>query len=203
MTVQNGDVLKITAVLTFATGDVAENIYYLKAVIAAPLTDAQAVNYAETYLDDMYTQVQDYISNSLTLGTCPVDKIEWDGEKWEVVENVGLATPDVTLADTGSLLPYQNAPMALGQTSRPKSNGKKFLMGFTEDSQAGGLLISAAVTALAAYATEWINGYYIGVANELVAGIVRTAVNEFLEFTLGEVSNGIFTQRRRRQGVGA
>lgn len=203
MTVSPGDILKVTWQATLGSGTIVQNVYHLRSVLVSGRSDANVVADMEQWLEDVYDELVTYMKSSITQDPCSVDVVEWDGTKWEIVHNVGLATPTIAYADTAAILPQQCAAFALFNTARPKSNGRKFIPAFTEAGVENGFLIAGALTAMAAYAAAVLAGYEIAPLDYYVTGIVREAADLFLDFTLAVVVDTVFTQRRRTPGVGA
>lgn len=202
MTVNNGDVLKIAYQAILPSGTYVQNVYYLEAQLAAPQADASVLTAIETWLEDVYDDVRTSMKSTITQDLCAVDKIAWDGSKWAVTDNLGYVLPSITYTLTDEMLPQMDAAFVLFHTDRPKSNGKKFLAGYTEAMQSDGYLIAGALTSLAAYAAEVLAGIFLGPLNDLVSGVPREAADVFLPFALAVATDLMMTQRRRRQGVG-
>lgn len=204
MTIQNGDILKITyETEMIPTTSIFQNIYYLKFHSIGTIPDVTALSDIEGWLEAAYGEVETDIKSTLTQNLCPVDIIEWDTDQWVVSRNVGYVDPTLTFGDITEMLPQQSAPFALFKTDRPKSNGKKFLAGYCELSSGGGYLESAPLIALAAYASEILNGITIDLDTFYTAGVPRTGSDVWLDFALAVVTNLIRTQRRRVPGVGS
>lgn len=202
MTINPADVLKITFEMTYPDGSICQNGYYMKLISSSGITDAVCIGLIEDWLEDCYTEIDDFIQSGMTIQPCNVDLIEWDTDKWVISRNVGYANPTVTFTPVDELLPRQCSAFFLGKTDRPKSNGRKFIAGFTEASTVTSFLSAAALTAMAAYAAEVIAGEYVDPFLRLAAGIVREAANEWLEYQSAVVTDTMFTQRRRVRGVG-
>jgi len=202
MSVSNGDILKVAYEATLPSGTIVQNVYHLEAHFAAPYGDAAILTAIEAWLEDVYGDVAGSMKSTITTNLCAVDKVAWDGAKWAVTANVGFVLPTIAYAETGETLPQMDAAFAQFLTDRPKSSGKKFLAGYGEAQQDGGILIGAALTDLGLYAQEVLNGIFLQPLNDLVTGVPRSSADVFLPFLLGVVTDLMMTQRRRRQGVG-
>jgi hypothetical protein len=205
MTVNNGDILKVVYEVTLYDGTIAQNVYYLIADLIAPQADLSVVNGIELWIEAMYAEVEHLVVDDTIQNICSVHEVEWNAvlALWEVTRFVGYFTPTINYSNVGEALPNQVSPFATFLTSRPKSRGRKFLYAWGETTQAFGYLGGPDLTALGLYADEVLDNVVLGPLNELIAGVVRTAVNEFLQFTGAVVTNVLGTQRRRRPGVGA
>lgn len=205
MAVSDGDILKTTFEVTLDDGSIAQNVYYHRADLLFPLTDAAALSGIEIYLENAYTQLTAELVNTINQNLCTLQQIEWNsGESiWEVTRLVGYFTPTIVFNNATEGLPNQSSAFATFLTLRPRSFGRKFIMPFGEDRQAGTYLISAALTAMADYADDVLTAIPIAALEYLIPGIPRTGVELFLDFTGAVVTNVLGSQRRRRPGVGA
>lgn len=203
MSVSNGEILKVVYESAMVpTSSIFQNVYYLKLHTIGSRSDAGVLADMEQWLEDCYTEIDNDIKSTITQNLCSVDVIEWDTDEWVVARNIGYVDPTIVFGDTTEMLPQQSAPLALFKTARPKSNGRKFLAGYCENASSGGYLVTASLTALAAYAAEVLAGYTVDLDTYYTTGIPRTGVNTWLDFTLAVVTNLIRTQRRRVPGVG-
>lgn len=202
MTINNGDVLKIAYEATLPSNTIVQNVYHLEAHITAPQTDYLILTAVEAWLEDVYDDVAGSMKSTIVQNLCPVDIVAWDGTKWAVAENIGYVLPTIAYAEAGEALPQMDAAFVLFHTDRPKSNGKKFLAGYGEAQQAGGILTGPALTDLALFAAEVLGGINLAPLNDLVSGVPREAADVFLPFALAVATDLMMTQRRRRQGVG-
>ena len=202
MTVENGDILKVTTEFTLPSGTITQNIYHLRAQLAAPQADLSVQNAVEVWIEDIYAELEAATKSTVVANLCSIDKVEWDGSKWEVVANVGVFTPAFTPTAIQDIMPDQISPFIIYQTTRPKTKGKKFHFGFTENDFSGAFYTPALVNALVAAAAEVLAGIFLGPLNDLVPGVPRSTVNIFYDFMSAVVTNVTGTQRRRRPGVG-
>jgi hypothetical protein len=203
MSVSNGEILKVTYETEMvATDTIFQNVYYLKFHTIGTRSDAAVLADLESWIEDAHGEIDEFVKSTMQQNLCAVDVIAWDTDEWVVDRNIGYIDPTLTFADTGEMLPQQSAWFALFKTARPKSNGKKYLAGMCEASSGGGYLTSPALTGLAAYAAEILNGISIDLDTYYTAGVPRTGVNTWLDFTLAVVGSLIRTQRRRVPGVG-
>lgn len=206
MALTNLEILKVTyeAVIS-ATDTIFQNVYYLQFHTIGSRGDTIVLDDIETWLEDVYGEIDQDINEGVLQSLCSVDVIEWDSQdnEWVTARNVGLVNPTLTFTDINPRLPQQSAPFALFKTARPKSMGKKFLCGYTEETSNGGLLLALALQSLAGYASEVLNGISIDLDTFYITGVPRTGFDVWLPFTLAVVTDLIRTQRRRVPGVGA
>jgi hypothetical protein len=100
-------------------------------------------------------------------------------------------------------LPYQVAALVTFKTATTQHPGKKYLGGFTEDTNAGdGILTSGLLTELAAYAAVLLNGVTVEGA-EFMFGNYNYALTRWAIWIAGAVDALWSTQRRRKTGIGS
>jgi hypothetical protein len=205
MSVDNGDILRGVVEMNYGGGEVAQNVYHWKANLTASWNNAAALGAMTTHIETMYGQLVNQIADTVTMGTLNVYKVVWDSVEgqWVVDEWIGEAVPDVTFLATDDALPNQNAATISANTMRPKSRGRKFIPGLTDLSAVGSDIISGVLPHLVDFATDWLSDIVLGFDGELVSGIVRTAFEEFLPFTLATVNSVMGSMRTRKPGVGA
>lgn len=202
MTVSNGDIIKLVVEGLLDEGSIVQNVYYLLAELAAPQADQSILNALETWVESAYGNLTVEMSNTVSFNDIVADIIEWDTDHWETTYHIGTEDIDTVPAGTGDPFPNQVSAFATFNTTRPKSKGRKFLFPFDEGGALGSYLTSPAVASIVDYAADILTTIVLGPFNELVPGIVRSGVNEFLEFRSAVVTNVLGTQRRRRPGVG-
>ena len=205
MTVLNDTVLRAVAELVFPDNNIAQMVFWFLSDFVANQSDNDVANAIEQYIDDFLTPVDDWIKSTMTIAQTEVNEMEWNAteEVWEVSRFVGLIEPAVTFTETGELLPYQSCPVLVGNTSRPKSRGRKSIPGFTEISQSATQLVPSALTSLASALAVYLADETISAGNELIVGVASTVTGTFLPFSDGVIDSTLGTQRRRKPGVGA
>lgn len=204
MSVSDNQVLKAVLELVYPNGQIAQNVFWFLTEFAATQQTQDVLDAIETYMEDFYTPITDYIKANLTDNPGDVSRMLWNDtlDKWEVAEDLGQVTPAVPHTSNQQLLPHQVAPYVVGNTERPKSRGRKFLIGLTEDATEGGTLVPLAATALGLVLNYYLADELISAGNELIVGVASTVTGQFLPFTDGEAVDVVGTQRRRRLGVG-
>lgn len=204
MAVENGDILKVTQAITLGDGSIAQNVYYLRAALAGSYGDATVVTAIADWMDDAYGEVSASLPNDFAHRLSQVDEVQFNATsgEWEVVRTLGYYTATFALSALADPLQNASSATAVFNTSRPKSRGRKAMFPFDEGSQGAGYLESAALTRMAAYAAEVLDGIVLAPLNTLVAGVIRAGVDTFLDFIVGSVTNVLGTQRTRKPGVG-
>lgn len=205
MTITSGDILRTSVNFTLDDGTLYQNIYHHRRVGYGIITDATHITIINDWAEAMYLEIAPSVSVGVVSALSSVDRILWDGAAWEVVENIGVFTPDFTgIQGTVIALPNQVSPFVTFKTARPKTVGRKFLFPLTESAIASAVLSAPVVAEIVAYADDAVNNVVVSAPLDyLVPGVPRTGVNEFVDFTLALVTNLVGTQRRRRRGYGA
>lgn len=206
MTILAGDILRTSMNFLLGDGSLYQNVYHHRRIgPGLIITDAVHVAAISSWAETMYSELEAHVSSAVVEQLSSVDRVEWDGAKWEVTENIGTFlisfTPQVTPTVA---MPNQVSAFVTFKTQRPQTVGRKFLFPLTETDFASGIINAAAVTAIVAYADDAVNNITVEVPLDfLVPGVVRTTVDSFEDFTLALVTNISGTQRRRRRGHGA
>lgn len=198
-----GDIVRTSVNFTMPGNILYQNIYHHIFDGTGGVSDAAVVADIKAWADAMYSQIDEDISQSATEQLSSVDRVDWSGTEWEVVENIGVFTPEVTQAEAGHMSANQVSMFITFKTDRPKSVGRKFLFPTPEAHQAAGVIDGDLLARLVNFADDAVNDITIDVLNVLHPGIVRTGVNQFLLFQVAIVTDLVGTQRRRRPGYGA
>lgn len=203
MTLILDDITRTTIGFTLGDGTICQNIFHHYYTGITGITDATALIRLEEWTEDMYAEIAGMVKNDVSVNLCQVDVVAFVVDQWEVSRNVGTFAPAFTPTGTAEMLPNMDSAFVTFKTLRPRSVGRKFVLPFEEAWQAGSYLVAGAVTDMVAWADDALADIYLGPVNDLHPGIIRTGVDQFLEFTLAIVTNVLGTQRRRRPGVGA
>lgn len=203
MTVVAGDILRTTVNFALGDGSQYQNVFHHQRTGIAIIGDPSHVSTLKAWAEAMYAELVDIVKNNVVEQLSFVDKVDWSGTAWEVVENIGTFTPTFAPTAVGDALPNQVSPFVVFKTARPKSVGRKFLFPLTEAEQDAGIMIAGAVAAIVQWADDAVNDVTLTAGNFLVPGIPRTGVDSWLEFTVAIVTDLVGTQRRRRPGTGS
>lgn len=208
MAVTDGDVLKVVLSIAMPNLQVGANVYYWR--LDDPVPDspsaAQILSAINSKLTDMTNQIDQEISDEYNFDTATVEKVEWDGTKWETVENVGQTLIDIDGTQAPDAVPHGCAMVVTARTSRPQTRARKFLPGVygtgTEDSTLAGTVI----TALGNYGLAWLGAQSVVGSAELVPAVTSVSgptAGTLFPLVLAIVSSIIGYQRRRKPGVGS
>jgi hypothetical protein len=198
--IDQGDIIRVVLRQTLDARSDIQNVIHWQCAEPGGITNAQCLEDAADWWDDILDQVESFQSTDLTY-----DEIYCYNE----TKGAPVGTTDVAGHENGSLvgqelLPAQVAGGFYGLTNISRVVGKKFFSGFTEaHSDADGLMTSSLLSALTnAAAIIWdasisYNGHnWAGGVFRRLAGTLAPVVEAF-------VNNVWYTQRRRRWGVGS
>jgi len=205
MTVTNGDILRISANFELGDGTLYQNIWHCIRDGDDVVSDAAHIIAIKGRMEDFYDLIVGQVVSTVVSRLSFVDRIEFNAilDLWEVVENIGVFTPDFTATNVTDGLPYQAAPYIIFKTGRPKTVGKKYLFPFAEDQQDETILTGGAVAAMVAMAAQVLLGADLGGDATLTFGVPRTGFDSWFNFLVAVVNDVIGSQKRRRPGVGA
>lgn len=208
MAVTDGDIIKIVQDVVGPSLSVAQNVYWMRLDDPTPNSpsNSQIVSTVEGYLDDMYNEVLPRMSNAYEVADFTVERMEWDGEKWEVVENVGTGDTALTGGSTDDALPHGCAAVITARTERPQSRGRKFLTGIVEDWASDSTWVATVLTDLADFALEYLSSRGVVGASALepiIASTGATTGGQIFDLLLAAVPAIVGYQRRRKPGVGS
>ena len=157
------------------------------------MSDFQTVMYsAYGYIDDIQSDNVAYLECQFYNETQerPMGTYPWD------------STPAGVLS--AEALPLQCQGLALFHTFTKRSVGKRFIPGLTEAAVTGGqTLVTAAQTAIWNFTQVLITTKSTVLDTEWKMGNYRPVGTYFIGWESGTARAGIYTQRRRRLGVGA
>lgn len=205
MTVLDGEILKAVLEIALDDGTIAQNVFYFLANFLTNETDSAVLSTMESYIEDIYGAVSAHLGDGFTINPSEGAILRFDdiNDKWYTYRVLGSLTPTFTHTNTDDPFPNQVAPTMTANTNRPKTKGRKFLIGFVETSALASELIAAAVTAMGNALNHYLADETVSGSNVLSPGVPRKGVDDFKEFTDGSTSSIVGTQRRRKPGVGA
>lgn len=202
MSITSGDILRIVASFLWTDGNVNQNIF--NAVLTgggSPWDDSDVVDDAEAWLDDMYANLANRMSDQIDGNEVLVYKYDSVHNDWDEVGSQSW-TYDPTVA--AGQLPRGVAGLVRLWTTDPDVQGKKFIPGITEDGITDGLFGSSVITNLLAFALDWYTPFVGATSGATwtpgiwsVAGTVfKAATDHYATSTIPAY------QRRRKRNVG-
>lgn len=170
MAVNDGDILKVVQSITCPTLVHAQNVYYWRLDDPTPdnPSTAQILAAIDTRLDDMYQKVNNEMSNAYEADNFTVERIEWNVDVWETVENVGTGNIAIVGDQPGDAAPHGCACVVTAQTSRPKTRARKFLPGVIEVDFEDSTLNGTVLGVLAQFVISWLTAQSVVGSAELV-----------------------------------
>lgn len=208
MAVSDGDVLKVVLSVEAPDIVVAQNVWYYRLDDPVPdnPTNTQIINTLQTKFQAMATDIAAVLSDEYTWDVIKTDRIEWQVDHWETVENLGEKNVLVDGTAIQDAVPHGVAGLITAVTSRPQTRARKFLAGFGEGEFADSTLSGTLLTAMAALIVEWLTDATVtgsAVLEPVVVG--QSGPSAGLIYALvAAAANGIGAyQRRRKPGVGS
>jgi len=197
----NADVIRVTCRLRSATGEDIENVYHYVCDFAGEVEEEDCITDILAQMDSMYDTIQPEIPSDVTFVDIDIMNV--------VREYVYAARPwpnQTVGGGTGDTMPEQNCALVVGRTNRTKTVGRKFLGPFIEAANNDGAWRSTLTAMLADYIDQYLADIVVGLSQRLVPGVAHYFNNvfqRFTEFSEAYTSSGVYTQRRRRRGVGS
>lgn len=203
MTVSNGDVVKAVVTFTTTEGNQIQNTFHWEASFTSDQEDLTVINAVSAWLADMYDEMAGQYNPELDDPDIELDIVEWNGTFWETVQRIGEGVLGTNFTGLGEILPLQSAPVINRRTAKPRSRGRCFLPPMGEDTQEKGELSAAAIAAMTDAMAYLLADIVVAGVNELVPGVASVKWTTFLPVINAFFNDVVFTQRRRRPGVGA
>jgi hypothetical protein len=197
MTVNSGDVLRVTAKME-ALGGVIQNVYYIQAQGTGDVSDEDTVEAIGNRLDAAYGELEAVLTSDLTFRTIEVFNITQDVPvdefQWPTLDAGGSATDP---------LPTQIAALVRFTNAAARSQGRKYIGGLTKAAtDEDGLPTTAVLTVLGAFAAALLDPWLVGVG-EFAFGAWNKDKGRFAEF-LSPILNTVWSALgRRRFGQGS
>lgn len=202
MSVPENAILKVVASLIWDDGEINQNVY--NAVVSGgtpPYDELDVVDDAVEWLETMYANLVSTMAT--TIDSSHVTVYIWDtvDQDWD---EVGQETWALTTTGVDDELPRGVAALVNAKSLDPDISGGKYMPGFIEGSSTDGLWAVSVITALAAYAADWIAGF-VGVGSGAdwlpVVWSVKDSLTQAFSGTILIPSIPAY-QRRRKNNVG-
>lgn len=196
----DGDVIRVSSKLTTATGEDIVNVFHFR-YVGDPLPEGSCQIIIAFAIDGMFTNIQPEIPSDVAFTNIDMANVTqglvYGPVPWPVLTTGG---------GTGDTMPEQCCALVLGSTNQPHTIGRKFLGPFIEAANADGTWYGTLLGMLSDFADDYADDIVAGVGSYLVPVLVSYLLGAPVRVTdiLGtSTSNQIYTQRRRRRGVGA
>lgn len=200
MTVNAGDIIRVTFNMVGPSAQVAQNVYHYIASAGVSDSDNNAITAIRDTLDAAHTALNTFVSSNWTYADYTFSKSTDGGATFDDFGNTpSLATDPSSVDDP---FPSGAAPVVLFNGSGTGRQGRKFLAGFRETAAADDVLNGAAVAALANYAANVVVQRAVA-GGTLNPGWLRRNPLGFTQYTgTFGVNTIVGYQRRRKPGVG-
>lgn len=195
MTVNNNDILEFAVHGQGTGGKEMVNVYHFKYTGNASIADATCLTQAQTYLVSLLGSISLYLSNQATYSYVIVKNVTQSTE-------VGQINLSVAGGSASDALPFGTASLMTGRTNVLKRRARKFLWGLAEQFTSSQALTSAALTALTAVATKWVNGHaWDANTKRFVSGVLAAAGVVFTTLSSVAANGTPAYQRNRKPGA--
>ena len=202
MSVAVDTILRIVASMLWTDGNVNQNVFNaLVTGAGAPWDDQDITDDAEDWLDNMYANLTNSISEDLDGNEVIVYKYDAVGDDWDEVSSQAWGwTP--TSAD--HYLPRGVAHLVRLWTTDPDVQGKKYIPGTVEASLTDGLYLPALVTAGLAFAADWYLPFVGAASGATFTPGVWSVVGTLFQAGVDHIAANAIPayQRRRKRNVG-
>ena len=206
MTVNDGDVLRVSARFDGYHDQDIVNVYHFRCDFAAPQADVDVMAGVDTYLTSVYVDFDDDLHAQITPVDLKVDVVVFSGGKWVVSQNVGFSSWGAGINTTGATdpIPPGAAAVAFLQTSLGKHQGRKFFGGFIEAANSpSGAVDNSVQGRILTGVAKLLTPHVISAGNDLITCIVAN-LDGAVRDIIGTALNGHWGYiRNRRPGVGS
>lgn len=202
MSITDGTILKVVCTMTWADAEVNQNVY--NAVITGGGGPWDAEDVLEDALDwasEMYAELNDFMHEDLTGSHVTVYEYDSVDDDWD---EVGEISWNYHPGGVGDPLPRGIAYLVNAKSLDPDLSGKKYIPGTMEARLDDGLWSSTLLTALAAFAVEWLTGFVGFTTSATWTPVIWSVLREVAYPTTGTAIIPAIPayQRRRKMNVG-
>lgn len=203
MTLTTGDIVKVVATIAWLDGNIMQNVFNATLSGAGgPWADADVVGDALAWVNNMFANMTTSLSDECDGSQIQVyvyDSIDLDFD--EVGSNAWTYDP----SSTSDQIPRGAAGLMTCRSDDPDVQGKKYLGGLTESGITDGLFVGAVLTAMLAFAADWVTAFTGAVSGATwTPGIWSPTGNVIFDCGSSITASAIPAyQRRRKRGVGA
>lgn len=205
-----GDIVQAIVKYSFPESSVMQNVFHflINGPAGSEADDAYAVSALLERLETCWDNIVTHMSTSLSVLEVAWDTVEWVGDKWTWFRHVGDSILDIVPSSALDLLPPGNCGLLEFIPIYPKSTGRKYLGGFTEEAIApDGALSSTAGAHLMLFGEDLTSTTVVlpGVPSNLEGQYVilnRMFGTYNLPIAVG-LNENVSYQRRRKQYVGS
>jgi hypothetical protein len=197
VTVNTGDVVRVTTVLTDENEGLIENVFWAKQV-SGNVDDGNWMSFTLAHLETMFG----YIDNYMTDGVAFTEVRGYNVTQDYALPTVSWNTLDTGEVDVANPMPAPCSALILARTPFSKAVSRKYLSGFTEADHSDGTWQSALLAALGNFALSWAQAYQTGTTETAQFGCLSKASGVWRPLIGLVVKEVVAYQRRRRAGRG-
>ena len=202
MSIVDGEILRIVASMLWTDGNVNQNVFnVIMSGAGSPWDEADILDDAEDWLDDMYANLTINVSNALDGNEVIVYKYDTINDDWD---EVGSQAWTWNPSQATGQLPRGSAGLVRLWTVDPDVQGKKYIPGLAENGLDHGLYIAGVVTALLAFAADWYLPFAGAASGGTFTPGVWSVAQKVFKAGLDHVATSTIPayQRRRKRNVG-
>lgn len=200
MSLSSGDIIKIVVAFSMPDEVVMQLVTHYLIGTGADVDEGDTLDAIETVLGVAWDHIDALVLNAVTGETIKLSLWDTVAKRFDEVATKSTAVFDGS--GSGEMLPHGAAAVLRFFTNQGRRQGRKFVSGLLETQQLNGSWIATAVTALALFAADWINGVTVDSTN-VNQGVFDQALESFKGFQQSSAVNTVVGyQRRRKAGVG-
>jgi len=198
MTIDPGDIVRVTAKMSWIGTNDIQNVYHTEHDGGTSVDESDFMLACAAHLDDAYQHVADIQENNVLYMEVDAYNLTQDQPM------LPQAWPNLVNGDVvGETLPLQAAALVSFGTRVKKSVGRKYIGGIAESMQeSGGELTVAARGFLQDFGDELLLGFTVSTVG-FQWGNYRASDGRFAQWETATPRTIMATQRRRRRGVGS
>lgn len=202
MSIVDGEILRIVASMLWDDGNVNQNVF--NAVVTgggAPWDEADIIDDAEDWLDDMYANIAANVSDHLDGNELIVYKYDALDDDWD---EVGSQAWTWLGGQGAEYLPRGVAALVRLWSTDPDVQGKKYIPGLTEAGVTDGLFGAGTITNLLAFAADWYLPFVGATSGATFTPGIWSVVGSVFKAGIDHVATSTIPayQRRRKRNVG-
>lgn len=199
------DVIRIVVTLTMPDSVLAQLVYHYLVVAGSGADPATVLSAIATDLGGSFGFIEQDISDQVA--SSELEMFQWDFALDQFDGVASQALGNIAGTNANEMLPHGVAPVVKFFTETSRRQGRKFIPGYTEDTQDEGTLTGVVVTRLVTFATSF-NDDIVSDGVTISPGNFNVDPLSSLFETFAQWSNSsaiatiIGYQRRRKAGVG-
>lgn len=202
MSIQEGTILRVVANHVEADGSIQQNVFNCVLTSAGGSDDEEDVaSDMEDWVTEMFNNLTAFLRVEWDPGEVVTYEYDSGDDDWD---EVGSEVGSWVTSGAGDPLPRGVAAVIQGNTMDPDIRGRKYIGMMDENNHTDEVWVSGLLTALAAFAADWVTGF-VGSATgaTFTTGVWSPTKTTFVAFGTSVIINAIAGyQRRRKQGVG-